>query len=158
MLGNYRLVGLKSFAKPTAFNGPHPSGSWSTEPHQTVSCSFSVVKLPRRTGMHIGSVVVLAFIPVVLVQLMFQLLRKPKIPKAFLYQLQHQGTSFSLWWQWLVLMRILACLPLNSCGLQGRKSVKQVSEVLLYQMPLLYGGERLFCFNWSNAVPSQKAG
>lgn len=105
---------------------------WSTKQYQTVSCSFPVVKLPHHTGMCIESAVALFFISVVLVQLMLQLLRKPKISKAFLYQFQYQGGSCSLWWHWLVHMRILACLPLNSCGPQGRKSAKQVSEVLLY--------------------------
>lgn len=132
VLGKYSLVGYKSFAKPTAFSGPYPSRSWSSEQYQTVSCSFPVVKLPHHPWMHVESVGTLVFISVVPAQFMLHLLRKQKIPKAFLCEFQYQGASYCLWWHWLVHMRMQACLPLNSCGPQGRKSIKVVPEVLLY--------------------------
>jgi len=61
VLGKYSLAGLESFAKPSAFNGPYPSRSWSTVQYQTVPSSFPVVKLPHCAGNRIEKVVALFF-------------------------------------------------------------------------------------------------
>lgn len=55
-----------------------------------------------------------------------------KHQKDFCASSNTKGLLNCLWWHWLGHMRIMACLPLNSCGPQERKSTQQVSEVLLY--------------------------
>lgn len=133
MPGKYSLVGFKSFAKSTALSRPTSVKEleYRAVPDCTLLLSCCKTATSYRDGYRISCSIVFC-ISRCWCSSFSSYSESKKYQKDFCASSNIKGLLNCLWWHWLGHMRIMACLPLNSCGPQERKSTQQVSEVLLY--------------------------